>query len=357
MEIQLKKSAFSLVSLLCLWCLVLTLVWDMGDFSDSQHQIPTPKTISAPKTFKLCKNCKEFVNRILQNYSKSWQKDEDNYQQFKSQLRLKCHGSDNAIITQAKTPVGFKITYDGQKMSVKVNRELYSLFAKEHPFTNKTWSTCSVVGNGGILSDSTCGEMIDSAQLVIRCNIPPLNGDYQKDVGIKTDIVTANPSIFKERFGSLDGRRRPFVESLKAYGNSLLLLPAFSYSVNTDLCVKAMYSIDDFECPVRPVFVNPSYLLDLAAFWTTKGMKPNRLSTGMMMVSLALELCENVDLYGFWPFSSHAYGLHDLMNHYYDDKKDTKGFHAMPTEFELLLKLHSQGIVKLHLGDCQPGTI
>lgn len=39
---------------------------------------------------------------------------------------------------------------------------------QEHPFSNKTWDTCAVVGNGGILNNSSCGKMIDSAQFVIR---------------------------------------------------------------------------------------------------------------------------------------------------------------------------------------------
>lgn len=42
---------------------------------------------------------------------------------------------------------------------------------QEHPFQNKTWGSCAVVGNGGILNNSSCGETIDSAQFVIRLEI------------------------------------------------------------------------------------------------------------------------------------------------------------------------------------------
>lgn len=103
---------------------------------------------------------------------------------------------------------------------------------QENPFVNTTWDTCSVVGNGGILANSSCGEKIDSAQFVIRCetenllhnnylflsnivrnkftdhfplspflrcNLPPLENGYERDVGNKTDLVTANPSILMEK--------------------------------------------------------------------------------------------------------------------------------------------------------------
>ncbi|XP_045897396.1 alpha-2,8-sialyltransferase 8E-like [Micropterus dolomieu] len=198
--------------------------------------------------------------------------------------------------------------------------------------------------------------MIDSAQFVIRCNLPPLKNSYEKHVGIKTDLVTANPSILLEKYGALNGRRRPFVESLRSYGNSLLLLPAFSFSLNTPVCLRAVYTIEDFESPIRPVFFNPDYLQNLDLFWRSQGLRAVRLTTGIMMTSLALELCDNVHLYGFWPFSNHPHKLYALTNHYYDDKRAAKTeFHAMPAEFDLLLRLHSQGVLKLHLGDCQTG--
>lgn len=157
------------------------------------------------------------------------------------------------------------------------------------------------------------------------------------------------------RYGSLVGRRRKFVESLCQYGNSLLLLPAFSFLVNTALSLRAFYTIEDFGSPIQPVFFNPKYLESLPLFWNSQGLKENRLSTGIMMTSLALELCDNVDIYGFWPFSVHPDNFEDLNNHYYDDKKVRTSFHSMSDEFKLLLKLHNQGVLKLHLGECKPG--
>ncbi|KAK3520675.1 hypothetical protein QTP70_030551 [Hemibagrus guttatus] len=103
----------------------------------------------------------------------------------------------------------------------------------------------------------------------------------------------------------------------------------------------------------RPVFFNPEYLSNLAEFWHGQGIHSLRLSTGIMMASLALELCSNVHLYGFWPFGIHPYSKQQLSNHYYDDRPVNKRMHAMPAEFEALLNLHNKGIIHLHLQECK----
>uniref|UniRef100_A0A3Q3EW60 Alpha-2,8-sialyltransferase 8E-like n=1 Tax=Labrus bergylta TaxID=56723 RepID=A0A3Q3EW60_9LABR len=314
--------------------------------SDVDQHFPVPQQKRAPKTFNLCKGCNiKTSESLVHGLTKSlWFP--------RSQLSSSCSGFDKAIITQANTPVGSKFSYDGGKSSYLVSPEVFRTFTKEHPFSNKTWDTCAVVGNGGILTDSRCGERIDSAQFVMRCNLPPLGNSYAKHVGVKTDLVTANPSIFMEKYESLMRRRRPFVESLHIYSSSLLLLPALALRQYIPVCMRAIYSIEDFGSPMRPVFFNPEYMQKLTAFWRAKGLRSGRLSTGIIMASIALEVCENVHLYGFWPFDNHPYGLYDLTNHYYDDRK-AKSVHAMPTEFGLLMGLHKQGVLKLHLGDCQ----
>ncbi|TWW70271.1 Alpha-2,8-sialyltransferase 8F [Takifugu flavidus] len=307
---------------------------------------------------ELCSGCREIIDKVNRLYAQTWEKKEGKSKKFRSELRSKCQGFEKAIITQANTVVGSKIVYDGErKSSVQVTPEMFNTFPKEHPFPNKTYKTCAVVGNGGILSDSGCGKMIDSAQFVIRCNLPPLNNGYQDHVGVKTDLVTANPSILVAKYGALMEKRCPFIESLRSYGNSLLLLPTFSYRRNTPVSLRAFYSIEDFGSPTRTISFNPQYLQKLDVFWRSKGLRAVRLSTGLMVASLALELCSNVHLFGFWPFGNHPHGLRTLKNHYYDDIPPKKKFHAMPVEFELLLQLHTEGVLRLHLDDCVPGDV
>ncbi|XP_047214523.1 alpha-2,8-sialyltransferase 8F-like [Girardinichthys multiradiatus] len=302
-----------------------------------------------------CKHCREEITQMLKTYSQSWKKKEDNHHEMRIKLNLKVNGHEKAILTQENTPVGSKFIADGdRKRTIEVKSEHFDTFLKVNPFANKTYSSCAVVGNAGILANSSCGKIIDSAEYVIRCNLPPLTNGYEKHVGVKTDLVSANPSILSQKYGSLLGARRKFMEKLCQYGNSMLLLPAFSYVGNVAVCMRAFHTIKDFGSPMQPIYFSPEYLNNLDSFWRTQGWKAVRLTTGMMLTSMALELCDNVHLYGFWPFSLHPHTFEELTNHYYDDKRPKGGFHAMPEEFKLLLKLHSQGVHKLHLGNCKP---
>ncbi|XP_061604652.1 alpha-2,8-sialyltransferase 8E-like [Phyllopteryx taeniolatus] len=343
-----------MITLLCVGSLLSTITWYMiDDESAVASHKPPPQKKSPSEPSALCKGCRKLIDDVLKRHSENWKKNEENHRTFTSKLSSSCRGFDRAVVTQANTPVGTKIQYDGERGRIlQVTPAIFKTFAKEHPFSNRTFETCAVVGNGGILMDSGCGNMIDSAQFVIRCNLPPLNDEYGKHVGVRTDLVTANPSILKEKYESLMGRRRSFAERLQSYGKALILLPAFSYAFNTGLSMRAVYTLDDFGSPAHAVFFNPDYLRNLSRFWNSNGLKSHRLSTGIMMASLALEACSNVHLYGFWPFSNHPHGLYPLTNHYYDDRPVNARFHAMPVEFDLLLKLHSQGVLRLHLGDC-----
>lgn len=80
-------------------------------------------------------------------------------------------------------------------------------------------------------------------------------------------------------------------------------------------------------------------------------MKAYRLSSGFMITSAAVELCENVKLYGFWPFSKNIEEV-PISHHYYDNQLPKPGFHAMPKEYNQILKLHGKGILKLQFGQC-----
>ncbi|XP_064844531.1 alpha-2,8-sialyltransferase 8F-like isoform X2 [Oncorhynchus masou masou] len=348
-----------MLTLSILGTVLTALVWYVfGDRNVQPGRPPHKDTImnSGPVPSGTCKGCRDTVTeKVVERYSHSWKKQEDKFRNFRSLLSNRCHGLTKAMVTQANTPLGSKVVYDGEKRKpLQVTPELFSTFAKEDPFVNTTWDTCSVVGNGGILANSSCGEKIDSAQFVIRCNLPPLENGYERDVGNKTDLVTANPSILMEKYGGLQERRRPFVESLRSYGDSLMLLPAFSYGPNTPVSLRALYTIQDFDSPLRPVFLNPEYLQSLAHFWQGQGLRTVRLSTGLIVASLALELCANVHLYGFWPFNEHPLRHQPLTNHYYDDRQSKKTVHAMPAEFDHLLRLHSQGVLRIHLGECAP---
>nr|XP_024656291.1 alpha-2,8-sialyltransferase 8F-like [Maylandia zebra] len=351
-----RKKLLIMINLLSLGSLLTILIWYAFEDSYVEFYRPSPQR-GAPKPSELCKGCKEAIDKVKKLYNQTWKKHEENCHRFRLQLRINCNGSNNAIVTQENTPVGSKIVFDKDRTVIPVTPELFNILIKENPFSKKRWDTCSVVGNGGILTNSGCGKTIDSTDFVIRCNLPPLENEFKSDVGMKTNLVTANPSILTKKYGSLMARRRAFVDSLHQYGNSLLLFPCFSFGAYRAVCQRAVYAIEDMEIPVQPIFTNPQYLQSMDKFWKSQGVNGLRASTGAYMISLALELCETVHLYGFWPFSNHPYKLFPLTNHYYDNVPYDSRVHAMPDEFYYWVQLHNKGILKLHLEDCKSGQV
>ncbi|XP_029437519.1 alpha-2,8-sialyltransferase 8E-like [Rhinatrema bivittatum] len=291
----------------------------------------------------------QLIKNIRELQKCPWLENPQIHHQYRSELLQCCNVSGQMVMSQENTYLGQVITYEVErKHKVTVNEELLAMLPESSPFPSKPYGTCAVVGNGGILLDSCCGSEIDKADFVIRCNLAPLN--YSKDVGLKTNLVTANPSIIIDRFNTLNKQRRPFAEMMKVYQKSLVLMPPFSYTMNTDASYKVFYALQDFNAWQRVIFFRPEYLLNLNTYWKKKGITAGRLSTGIMLVTAALELCDQVTLYGFWPFSTDLQGK-PVHQHYYNNQQPGT-IHAMPQEFFFYTKMHSQGVLRLQVGKC-----
>ncbi|XP_053861118.1 alpha-2,8-sialyltransferase 8E-like isoform X2 [Malaclemys terrapin pileata] len=272
---------------------------------------------------------------------------------YREQLGHCCNASANLVLTQDNTPLGSRIVCDGQPAKkLLVQEALLEILPQGSPFQGAPYDSCAVVGNGGILHNSGCGPEIDRAQFVIRFNLPPMG--FAEDVGTKSSVITVNPSILVLRFGALSRWRRPFAEAMGTYGAPLLLIPAFSFIGFTAVSSQVLYTLEDFGSPARAVFMNPEYLAGLDRHWHRRGLRAKRLSSGFMLVNTALELCQHLTLYGFWPFPTDPEGR-PLPYHYYDKQTPKPGVHAMPDEFTRYLGMHLQGALRLHLGRCQEG--
>uniref|UniRef100_A0A8C2CHH0 ST8 alpha-N-acetyl-neuraminide alpha-2,8-sialyltransferase 7.1 n=1 Tax=Cyprinus carpio TaxID=7962 RepID=A0A8C2CHH0_CYPCA len=248
-------------------------------------------------------------------------------------MQIYCNATGSLLLTKRNTAVNQTIPYETSKIKT------YTDF----PWSGRRLGRCAVVGSGGILKNSSCGREIDSADFVIRFNSAYIN---DSDVGLKTDLITINPSQIQ--FSSL-------LERVSVYGNATLAIPAFAYTFCTGKSIKALKLLHPIR-PHQPVaFFSPIYLRTLDRFWKGRGLKSIRLSSGFMLINTALELCEDVHVYGFWPFGA---DLQDnpVPYHYYDQLRPHPYMHKMPEEFVRLLQLHSQGALTLHLQPCSLDT-
>ncbi|XP_074022522.1 alpha-2,8-sialyltransferase 8E isoform X3 [Numenius arquata] len=271
---------------------------------------------------------------------------------FKSTLSRCCNAPAFLFTTQKNTPLGTKLKYEVDTSGIfHINQEIFKMFPKDMPYHRSQFKKCAVVGNGGILKNSRCGREIDSADFVFRCNLPPISEKYLTDVGVKTDVVTVNPSIITERFHKLEKWRKPFYDVLQVYENASVLLPAFYNTRNTDVSIRVKYVLDDFESQQAVYYFHPQYLINVSRYWLGQGVRAKRISTGLILVTAALELCEEVHLFGFWAFPMNPSGIF-ITHHYYDNVKPRPGFHAMPSEIFNFLHMHSKGILRVHTGTC-----
>ncbi|XP_053319680.1 alpha-2,8-sialyltransferase 8F-like [Spea bombifrons] len=318
-----------------------------------------PESLSAIECMKLrriiLQNSKSIKTRHFLQYVNDiqrcpWTENKTAFNHLKLCLESCCNASHFMLVTQENTPIGHTFNYETQqKKTIQITPEIHQMFPKVSPFNGKHLGHCAVVGNGGILRNSFCGNEIDKADFVFRFNLPPMNRSY--DTGSKCDLVTANPSILTSKYGSLQGKRKPFIDMIKSYGSALILMPAFSYTMNTDICFRVLHSLEDFGVHNRVVFFHPEYLKNLSIKWKENGLKAKRLSSGFMIVNAAMELCERVTLYGFWPFPKDPEGRL-VSHHYYDNISPKPGFHSMPQEFYFYIQMHTKGSLYLKIGEC-----
>ncbi|XP_067303227.1 alpha-2,8-sialyltransferase 8E-like [Pseudorasbora parva] len=272
-----------------------------------------------------------------------------------NRLRLQyyCNATGSLMLTKRNTAINQSIQYEtSTTKTYKVKAELHSMLPEDFPWSGRHLGRCAVVGSGGILKNSSCGNEIDSADFVIRFNLAAVN---DRDVGLKTDLITINPTQIQREYKDLKKNPDPLVERVSVYGNASLIIPAFAYTFCTPVSVQLLKVLQPIR-PQQPVlFFSPYYLRTLDRFWKGRGLREVRLSSGFLLISTALELCEHVHVYGFWPFGS------DLQErpvpyHYYDLMRPHPRMHKMPEEFVRLLQLHSQGALTLHLQSCSSQT-
>lgn len=163
------------------------------------------------------------------------------------------------------------------------------------------------------------------------------------------------PLLF-DRFQNLLWSRKTFVDHMKVYNHSYIYMPAFSMKTGTEPSLRVYYTLSDVGANQTVLFANPNFLRSIGKFWKSRGIHAKRLSTGLFLVSAALGLCEEVAIYGFWPFSVN---MHEqpISHHYYDNVLPFSGFHAMPEEFLQLWYLHKIGALRMQLDPCEDASL
>ncbi|XP_078585775.1 alpha-2,8-sialyltransferase 8B-like [Branchiostoma floridae x Branchiostoma japonicum] len=236
------------------------------------------------------------------------------------------------------------------------SRECQGVSALRH------YGTCALVGSSGILLKSRCGAEIDSSDFVIRFNLSPRDG-YTKDVGKKSSMMVLNTNmshkaydIFNNTAVNKEARLR---EMFQTADNSILFFPKSNR-------YWGMYK--GLEQILRRQGLNAGIVMGVTTserghdeirhmVWDVLDSQhtSEMPSTGLLLVEIAITFCDRVRLYGFYPFSRDQQN-HAVPFHYWDASIHFPGpenIHNFVAEFELLRKLHDNGVIEHKIGPCR----
>ncbi|XP_072175563.1 alpha-2,8-sialyltransferase 8B-like [Diadema setosum] len=177
--------------------------------------------------------------------------------------------------------------------------------------------SCAVVGNGGVLLGSGCGEFIDSFDFVIRMNLAPYGGEFSRDVGSTLHLMTIN------------------VQQLDALIACTNKPPATDGEIaNDENCSSLLQRLRG---------------VDGRILWLWQVDFP---STGLALYTAATQFCRQIFLFGYYPFTKDA--RNRTVRYHYYEKRDINynaNAHNMPGEYRILSSLNLTGAVRL-VNDC-----
>ncbi|KAI8521138.1 hypothetical protein Bbelb_008920 [Branchiostoma belcheri] len=182
------------------------------------------------------------------------------------------------------------------------------------PQTKTAQTTCALVGNGGILLNSSCGDAVDSHDFVIRLNLPPVQS-FERDVG----------RFRKTRKGE---HNIATLEALRSVDN---------FINSNGLHIRTAYGIaDDVQAASKRVI---SRLRETVRHPTT----------GFLTYFFSLAFCRHVTVYGFWPFEMTS--DHRPLPYHYHDNGEFPYVHEIVDEQVFLRDLNQTGCLTL-VKDC-----
>ncbi|XP_067402237.1 type 2 lactosamine alpha-2,3-sialyltransferase isoform X2 [Emydura macquarii macquarii] len=250
------------------------------------------------------------------------------------------HGSD-----KIELPYGIKRAenYFHAALSKLQNCELFSEDA------GMSCKRCIVVGNGGVLRNKTLGEKIDSYDVVIRMNNGPIIG-YEGDVGRRTTFRLSYPeSIFSDPI-HYDPNTTVVLVVFKPHDLKWLWNIVSGHKINTHGFWKKP-ALNMIYKPNQIRILDPIIIRKTAHEWLhfptkfPRKEKPKHPTTGLIAITLAFHLCNEVHLAGFkYNFTDRNSSLHYYGNETMSEMIENE-YHNITAEQNFLKKLTDKNFV------------
>ncbi|CAH1274412.1 ST8SIA6 [Branchiostoma lanceolatum] len=249
--------------------------------------------------------------------------------------------STHLYTSQKNVPLHSGLTFFQSNLTVKIMRGTFQYLPRHVHFPRKPYQTCSVVGNGGILTGSGCGNEINAADHVFRYGLL-----------LEQENVSA------------------FVQAVAMYpANAVIYTHPFDQKRYRKPVYRAHKAMRGSEQVVR--WSHPDFLRAADSFWKKAfHLTEPRITSGLLVTTIALAMCEETHLFGFWPYRTAQDGR-VLAYHYFErpisskhelvwDEAEmfrlavlTNRHHKMGGEFTVLRSLHTKGVLRLHVEKCE----
>ncbi|XP_071481919.1 alpha-2,8-sialyltransferase 8B-like [Diadema antillarum] len=244
------------------------------------------------------------------------------------------------------------------KMKITKYRHITGLARNKQTRSLPLVDSCALVGNSGILSNSSCGDVIDGADLVLRMNLAPAGREYARDVGSKTNLTTINGEQGRAMYACAkveythtpidnlpDDCRRLF--RLMQRLNNTVIWYAKGY-MEIGHIKKGLDFFEKYHGLTTFFAYSPVSPFGATAKW----MKVRAATTGAALYLAATTFCRKLTLYGFYPRYVDPKNR-PLQYRYYDDAymNYSTSHHSFNKEFEVLNSLENDGYLKI-INDC-----
>ena len=226
--------------------------------------------------------------------------------------------SSVTLMTKSSVDSNNKVHYEkgGSRARLQLEEDFVRQLPRSNFLENRNLchSTCAIVGNSGTMLSKNQGEEIDSHEAVLRINYPPIHR-FEKNVGSKTTYDFSNRENARRMLRSRMRWRNPRTTVIFFEGSS----PVNRRSIFGPLLRK--HPEQDFE------FLHPQFVNSAQSFWSSlkgemeqaKGVQyHNKPMSGIFAVLFMLQICEQVDVYGFEAYTKRT---KETPYHYFDSVK------------------------------------
>ncbi|XP_070567772.1 alpha-N-acetylneuraminide alpha-2,8-sialyltransferase-like isoform X2 [Ptychodera flava] len=330
-----------------------------GTKSRKRGKVKPRRKLKKPNIMEsVLKNGTFDVLKIFKSIHQNWTFNATAAEGFRLLAENGCNTSGTFLVTKRNLKINDTLPYNAEEdRQWTVTSDVLNRLPQDSPYKWNSFKKCSIVGSSGILLGSKCGNEIDSSDFVVRYNFAKIR-NFEDDVGSKTSLMTCNPSVFeKNYYGLTENTTEQFRKDvLTEYGNTTIYIPAFANRLGNQLAFRAQDALNSTS--VRILFPNPLHMISVKSFWKLRGVGGLHPSSGLLLFTTVLSLCQEINLYGYWPFTVDAYGT-PVYYHYFDTPDAVHRiarlqgrYHNMPAELMSMINLHNRGIIRLHYGQC-----